>query len=137
MYLIATSHVSPSKTVYYSSLAGKFAGQQTYTGSEVNSTLVRGYLHAILQGLKSITNGFGVKERHAIDVLVADAEIAEQLAGKRSVSKVLHRDDDNLWKQLLAQKELLDLRFITSHEESKHVQTIWRWSSTPPLPASL
>jgi hypothetical protein len=138
MYIVVNSHLDKNHTVYYSSLAGKFAGQQTETGIEENSSVLRGTLHAILQGIRKIEGGFGSVERHRIDVLVVvDESIAKQLRERSAVSKILHSDDDELWSQLLAKKECYDIRFITSHADSHHIQVIWKWSSTPPQPAEL
>lgn len=126
MYIIANSHLDNSQTAHYSAIAGIVA-MTPLCGSESNSSLLRGYLLATLLGIKRLRYFFGT-EPGPVDVLVGDAQIAEQLNDKKAVIKILHADNDDLWQQLLEAKKQYEIRFVTSPSESTHLQRLWNVS---------
>ena len=129
-------HVA-TKTSYFSSWGGHFAGQPVQTGIDAKSSLLRGHILALSQGLRRISGLHGIKFPHKVDVLVSDADIAALLRSKKSVSKILHSDEDKAWAEFFTLKDKFgELRFIANPADSDHLKTIWNWSSTPPQPAT-
>lgn len=135
MYLkIENFFDATTRTSYFSSLGGFYKDQPLQTGIDQNSTLLRGHLLALVQGLTKIKNSHGIATKHQVDVLISDPEIAEQLRSKKSVSRILHSDEDGAWTELLALKATFGtIRFISNPAESEHLMAIWKWSSTPPM----
>ena len=133
-FIITTANLSPSGSAFYSSIAGAYLGQRAECGIEVRSSELRGYLLAVLQGCMKLQGQFGVRERHVVDVLVPNQELAKQFATKNSASKILDSGDHDLWGRLFVRKEEFDLRFVWSHEQSQIILGIWHWSSVPPVP---
>jgi hypothetical protein len=135
MYLkIENFFDATTRTSYFSSLGGFYKDQPLQTGIDTNSSPLRGYVLGLTQGLLKIKNSHGITTKHQVDVLITDRDIAEQLRTKKSVSRILHSDEDAAWTELLALKATFaTIRFISNPAESEHLTAIWKWSSTPPL----
>src|SRR6202042_3727045 len=106
MYLITSAQFDHStQTVYFSSVSGLFIGQTAHHGIEKSSTLKRGYLRAVLDGLDRLEGLFGVGGE--VDVLIEDQGIAEQVryVSAATLPKRLHFDDEELWQEIIARKE--------------------------------
>jgi hypothetical protein len=139
MYLEIKNHFdAATETSFYSSWGGHFAGQPVLTGIDDKSSPLRGHILALVQGLKRISDQHGNKFPHRVDVLIADPVIAAQLRSKKAVSSILHGDEDEAWAELFALKAKFgEIRIIGNPMKSEHFVSIWRWSCTPPLPATV
>lgn len=137
MYLISNVYLTDIGDVHYTSLAGRQSNQQTHTGFEENSTVVRGHLLSITQGLRKIEDLYGLACFHLVDVLIGDIAIAEEFQTRISDEVVPEGCDSELWDRLIARKPNFKLRFVTSPSESDHLKTIWAWSAVPPQRAEL
>jgi hypothetical protein len=137
MYLIVKNYFDPgTSTSHYTSFGGHYANQPTRTGVEANSTLLRGYLLAITQGLTSIVNLHGTQILHPIDVLVEDQTTAETLRKEQPNGKLATGKDADLWAAFFAKKAFFgEIRWVKNPSESDHLMIIWKWSATPPQDA--
>jgi hypothetical protein len=131
MYYLATSaQLDPkTRTVFYSSVSGLFMGQIAHLGIEKNSTLKRGVLSAVLNGLDRIESLFGMGGE--VDVLVEDQGIAEQIRyiSAATIPKRLHFDDEELWARIIARKEQFALNIVSCPGEGKHLSKIWEFQN--------
>ena len=126
-----------TQTSYYNHDAGYRPGRPAIAGIEPNSSRLRGYLLATIASLAQIRDQYGAEAHHQIDILLTDPVVSKQLTEKTSVSKILHSDDGELWKQFLALKALFDVHFVASPAESEHLTAIWKLSCSPIIPAEL
>lgn len=130
MYLITSAHLNPKTfTVHFSSTAGIFQGQVAHLGSEPKSTVVRGYLLAILNGFRAIENVVGKGRAELVEILVPDEKIAQQIRdlGPASISKTLASDNSDLWQAVLARKSDYTVQVISHPDESDAISKLWQW----------
>jgi len=129
-FIITAAALNPrSRTVHYSSTAGIFQGQTAHLASEANSSLLRGYLHATLDGLDKIENLIGKGTNIVIDVLIPDEVIAEKIrsASSSTFGRIKNFDNQDLWERLLARKKEFTLNVVSHPDEAADLDALWKW----------
>jgi len=138
MYIITHSSIAPKvEAVYYSSVYGKFAGQNPRTGILPGGTVVQGYLLACIDGLQKIRDQFEQSDMTFIDLMIEDEVIAKQFRTKLKANEPITGQDEALWNKLRAFLATYDTRIVTHVAQSPHLYVIWNWQSGSPLPASV
>jgi len=119
---------------FYSSNAGIFNNQITHHGDEEKSSLIRAFLLATLDGLAKIENLDGRGKGTVVELLIPDEQVAARMrdATPSTFSKILHFDDEELWKLFLQRKLDFDLRIFSHPDEGDEVLRLWKWQRPEP-----
>jgi len=138
MYIISTSHIDPkSGTVYFSSTAGKWAGQHPRTGYVPNGTVLQGHLLACVDGLQKMRDMFESNDLTFCDILIDDETEATQFRDLICSPRTPKVVDPVSWNRFIELSRQYDLRIVSHVAESPHLETVWQWSSASPLPSTV
>jgi len=130
LYITTSASFNPeTNTCFYSSTAGTCQGQIPHLGTEQNSSLVRGYLHSILDGLTKLENLRGKGNAEVVNLLIPDLEIAAKVraASAGLFGKLINYDSKDLWQELIVRKKEFDLRIVSYPDEAADLTTLWQW----------
>ena len=133
-YVITTAaHNSKTHATHFASTAGAFMNQVAHLGSEPNSTLLRGYLLAAINGLNKLENLLGRGRGEAVELLIPDEEIAEQFRKAEAgvLSKILHCDNQEFWEKIIARKSDYNLKIVSHPDEGTELAALWRHQHPP------
>ncbi len=134
-FVITTARLNETTgRVFYTSNGGIFHGQTTHHGDEQQSSLIRGFLLATLDGLSKVENVDGKGKGTVVELLIPDEKVAARLrdATPSTFSKILHYDDEDLWKLFLQRKLDFNLRIISHPDEGDEVLRLWKWQRPEP-----
>ena len=133
-YVITSATWNPkSQTAHSSVTAGEFMGQTAHLACETDSSLIRAYLHAALDGLTKIENLMGKQPDTLIDVLIPDEQVADRFrgAGDSMTERLLAFDDRELWTRLVARKKDFKINFVSHPDEAASLRSLWLWQRDP------
>ena len=132
-FIVTTSSIDPStQTAYYSSTSGRTGVAPTFTGTELNSSRLRGYLLAATQGLRFLSD---TSDETTVDLIVPDAAIAAEIRTRKPGRSILHGDSDTAWDAYLKAAEGFTVNVVESHGDSAIAAAYWAWHSRPGLQA--
>ena len=130
LYISTFATLNPeTNTTFYNSAAGTCQGQIPHLGIEANSSLMRGYLHAVLDGLAKLENLRGTGHGEVVTLLIPDLDIAAKVraASETLFGKLISYDNKDLWQQLLARKKQFNLHVVSFPDEATDLTTLWQW----------